>query len=145
MLFESTAQAQHRLADRRYTRCHRCACFHCRYDNTYITSPEGYGPGTKFERHKVQHVLESELKSRLEGKEYDPVKSSQISKMLADELREKVCCSAAPTLMAWSIQMRKLWSWQDDAECEHIDAVVQARQQAVVCTTACAHDAAQLP
>ena len=60
------------------------------YENTYISEPEGYGPGTKFERHRVHEVLETELKARLEGKDYDPVKSSQISKMLADELREKV-------------------------------------------------------
>ena len=60
------------------------------YENTYISEPEGYGPGTKFERHRVHEVLETELKSRLKGKDYDPVKSSQISKMLADELREKV-------------------------------------------------------
>ena len=61
------------------------------YENTYITDPEGYGEGTKFQRHKVQQVLQAELKARLEGEEYNPVKSSQISKMLADELREKVC------------------------------------------------------
>lgn len=51
----------------------------------------------------MQHVLESELKARLEGKQYDPVKSSQISKMLADELREKVCI-LAPTLHAHRLQ-----------------------------------------
>ena len=60
------------------------------YDNTYISEPEGYGPGTKFERHKVHDVLEDMLKGRLEGQQYDPVKSSQISKQLADDLREKV-------------------------------------------------------
>jgi tctex1 domain-containing protein 2 len=60
------------------------------YENTHISEPEGYGPGTKFERHKVYDVLHTELKARLDGQEYDPVKSSQISKMLADELREKV-------------------------------------------------------
>jgi tctex1 domain-containing protein 2 len=65
------------------------------YENTYISEPEGYGPGTKFERHKVYEVLQEMLKSRLEGEKYDPVKSSQISKMLADDLREKVCyCSS---------------------------------------------------
>jgi tctex1 domain-containing protein 2 len=61
------------------------------YENTYITNPEGYGPGTKFERHKVKEVLDEMLTSRLQSQQYDPVKSSQISKMLADDLREKVC------------------------------------------------------
>lgn len=60
------------------------------YENTYITKPEGYGPNTKFQRHKVREVLVHMLKERLEGQQYDPVKSSQISKMLADDLREKV-------------------------------------------------------
>jgi tctex1 domain-containing protein 2 len=62
------------------------------YENTYITSPEGYGPGTKFERHRVQEVLKEMLGTHLKGQQYDPVKSSQISKMLADDLREKVGC-----------------------------------------------------
>lgn len=60
------------------------------YENSYITAPEGYGPNTKFERHKVYEVLVQMLKQHLEGQQYDPVKSSQISKMLADDLRETV-------------------------------------------------------
>jgi tctex1 domain-containing protein 2 len=60
------------------------------YENTYITSPDGYGPKTRFERHKVYEVLVNMLKTHLEGQQYDPVKSSQISKMLADDLRETV-------------------------------------------------------
>lgn len=64
------------------------------YENTYITSPEGYGPNTKFERHKVYEVLVQMLKTHLEGQQYDPVKSSQISKMLADDLRESVRVSS---------------------------------------------------
>lgn len=60
------------------------------YENTYITEPEGYGPGTRFERHKVKEVLDEMLTARLQNQQYDPVKSSQISKMLADDLREKV-------------------------------------------------------
>lgn len=60
------------------------------YENTYITTPEEYGPQTKFERHKVYEVLVQMLKAHLEGQQYDPVKSSQISKMLADDLREAV-------------------------------------------------------
>lgn len=64
------------------------------YENTYITSPEEYGPQTKFERHKVYEVLVQMLKAHLEGQQYDPVKSSQISKMLADDLREAVRTSS---------------------------------------------------
>lgn len=60
------------------------------YENTYITSPEGYGKNASFQRHKVKEVLDEMLKQRLDGQEYDPVKSSQISKMLSDDLREKV-------------------------------------------------------
>ena len=60
------------------------------YENTYITEPEGYGPGTRFERHKVKEVLDEMLTARLQNQQYDPVKSSQISKMLADDLRERV-------------------------------------------------------
>jgi len=60
------------------------------YENTYITDPEGYGPGTRFERHKVKEVLDEMLTTRLQNQQYDPVKSSQISKMLADDLRERV-------------------------------------------------------
>ncbi|GIL44490.1 hypothetical protein Vafri_1943 [Volvox africanus] len=60
------------------------------YENTYITDPEGYGPNTKFERHKVQAVLKQVLKERIEKQKYDPVKGAQISKQLSDDLREKV-------------------------------------------------------
>lgn len=60
------------------------------YENTFITEPEGYGPNTKFERHKVQAVLKQVLKERIEKQKYDPVKGAQISKQLSDDLREKV-------------------------------------------------------
>lgn len=60
------------------------------YENTYITGPEGYGPGAKFQRHKVQEVLKQVLKERIYDQQYDPVKAAQISKHLAEDIREKV-------------------------------------------------------
>ncbi len=60
------------------------------YENTFITEPEGYGEGAKFQRHKVQAVLKQVLKERMEKQKYDPVKGAQIAKQLADDLREKV-------------------------------------------------------
>jgi hypothetical protein len=60
------------------------------YENTYITSPSGYGEGAKFQRHKVQAILKSVLKERMEKQQYDPVKAAQISKHIAEDLREKV-------------------------------------------------------
>ncbi|MEW5299747.1 MAG: hypothetical protein WDW38_003137 [Sanguina aurantia] len=60
------------------------------YENTYIQTPEGYGPTMRFERHKVQAVLKAVLKERLQNQKYDPVKGAQTAKQLADDLREKV-------------------------------------------------------
>ena len=60
------------------------------YENTYITTPSGYGEGAKFQRHKVQAILKSVLKERMEKQQYDPVKAAQISKHIAEDLREKV-------------------------------------------------------
>lgn len=60
------------------------------YENTYITEPEGYGPNAKFQRHKVQAIIKQLLHERLAAQQYDPVKGSQITKQLADDLREKV-------------------------------------------------------
>jgi len=59
-------------------------------ENTFITGPEGYGEGEKFQRHKVQEVLKTVLKEKMETQKYDPVKGAQIAKQLADDLREKV-------------------------------------------------------
>lgn len=59
------------------------------YENTYITEPTGYGEGAKFQRHKVQAILKSVLKERMEKQQYDPVKAAQISKHIAEDLREK--------------------------------------------------------
>jgi hypothetical protein len=60
------------------------------YENTYITNPTGYGEGAKFQRHKVQAILKAVLKERMEKQQYDPVKAAQISKHIAEDLREKV-------------------------------------------------------
>ncbi|WIA09317.1 hypothetical protein OEZ85_008724 [Tetradesmus obliquus] len=60
------------------------------YENTYITDPAGYGEGAKFQRGKVQDILRAVLKERMEKQQYDPVKAAQISKHIAEDLREKV-------------------------------------------------------
>lgn len=60
------------------------------YENTYITHPVGYGKGAKFQRDKVQAILKSVLRERMEKQQYDPVKAAQISKHIAEDLREKV-------------------------------------------------------
>ena len=60
------------------------------YENTYITNPSGYGEGAKFQRHKVQAILKAVLRERMEKQQYDPVKAAQISKHIAEDLREKV-------------------------------------------------------
>ena len=60
------------------------------YENTFITEPEGYGPGAKFQRHKVQEILATVLKERIQKQKYDPIKAAQISKHIAEDLREKV-------------------------------------------------------
>ncbi|KAK9864763.1 hypothetical protein WJX84_003169 [Apatococcus fuscideae] len=60
------------------------------YENTYITSPEGYGPNTVFKKYKVQALLKQTLKERMEAQQYDPVKGAQQAKQLADDLRERV-------------------------------------------------------
>ena len=60
------------------------------YENTYITEPSGYGEGARFQRHKVQAVLKQVLKEKMDNQSYDPVKGAQITKQLADDLREKV-------------------------------------------------------
>lgn len=60
------------------------------YENTYITDVNQYGSNAKFERGKVQAVLKDVLENRIAKQRYDPVKGAQISKQLADDLREKV-------------------------------------------------------
>eukprot|EP00879_Flechtneria_rotunda_P010008 GHRR01010464.1.p1 GENE.GHRR01010464.1~~GHRR01010464.1.p1 ORF type:complete len:137 (+),score=20.07 GHRR01010464.1:240-650(+) len=60
------------------------------YENTYITSPAGYGENAKFQRHKIQEVLKHVLQERMGKQQYDPIKAAQISKHIAEDLREKV-------------------------------------------------------
>ena len=60
------------------------------YENTYITEPEGYGEGAKFQRHKVQEVLRQVIRERIDKQQYDPLKGAQITKQMADDLRERV-------------------------------------------------------
>lgn len=40
------------------------------YENTYITSPEGYGKDTKLQRHKLQEVVKSLLQERLQSNDH---------------------------------------------------------------------------
>jgi hypothetical protein len=61
------------------------------YENTYITAPSGYGEGARFQQHRVQALIRSVLRERMEAAtKYDPVKAAQISKHIAEDLREKV-------------------------------------------------------
>lgn len=60
------------------------------YENTYIEGPDGYGPGARFQRHKVQEVLQQVLSENMAKQQYDPVKGAQVAKKLSDDLREKV-------------------------------------------------------
>eukprot|EP00775_Hariotina_reticulata_P010392 gene10392-10550_t len=60
------------------------------YENTYITTPAGYGDSTRLQRAKVQDILKAVLKERMEQQQYDAVKAAQISKHIAEDLREKV-------------------------------------------------------
>lgn len=60
------------------------------YENTYITDVNQYGSNAKFERGRVQAVLKQVLRERIEKQRYDPIKGAQISKQMADDLREKV-------------------------------------------------------
>ncbi|EIE20796.1 flagellar outer dynein arm light chain 2 [Coccomyxa subellipsoidea C-169] len=60
------------------------------HENTYITSPEGYGETFVFKPQKVKEVLKRAIKEKMEGQAYDPVKGSQQAKQLAEVLREHV-------------------------------------------------------
>jgi hypothetical protein len=60
------------------------------YENTYITSPDGYGTGARFQRHKVQEILRALLKERMDKQTYDPRQAAQTAKHIAEYLREKV-------------------------------------------------------
>mmetsp|Transcript_32321 Transcript_32321/g.62141 ORF Transcript_32321/g.62141 Transcript_32321/m.62141 type:complete len:135 (-) Transcript_32321:277-681(-) len=60
------------------------------YENTYITSPEGYGEGQKFQRGVVSKVVQKIITDKLTGMSYDSTKASQIGKELSDMIKEKV-------------------------------------------------------
>jgi hypothetical protein len=60
------------------------------YENTYIIGPDGYGQNTRFQRHKVQEILRSLLKERIDKQQYDPRQAAQTAKHIAEDLREKV-------------------------------------------------------
>ncbi|KAI3425839.1 hypothetical protein D9Q98_007813 [Chlorella vulgaris] len=57
------------------------------YENTYRTEPE---EDAEFRAQKVSALLKGMLKDRLQGQSYDPVRGSQMSKQLADDIRERV-------------------------------------------------------
>jgi hypothetical protein len=48
------------------------------YEPTYITDPDGYGEGARFRRHKVQALLQTVLKEKMEKQKYDPVRGPQV-------------------------------------------------------------------
>lgn len=60
------------------------------YENTYIVGPDGYGQHARLQRHKLQEILRSLLKERMEGQQYDPRQAAQTAKHIAEDLREKV-------------------------------------------------------
>ncbi|KAL4430594.1 hypothetical protein ABPG77_005834 [Micractinium sp. CCAP 211/92] len=57
------------------------------YENTYRTEPT---EDTRWQQHRVQAILQNVLKERLQGQVYDPVRGSQTTKQLADDIRERV-------------------------------------------------------
>mmetsp|Transcript_11406 Transcript_11406/g.15559 ORF Transcript_11406/g.15559 Transcript_11406/m.15559 type:complete len:135 (-) Transcript_11406:293-697(-) len=63
---------------------------HYQYENTYITSPEGYGEGQKFQRGVVQKVIKKIIHDKCLGMHYDPSRASQTGKELSDMIKEKV-------------------------------------------------------
>mmetsp|Transcript_29799 Transcript_29799/g.65115 ORF Transcript_29799/g.65115 Transcript_29799/m.65115 type:complete len:135 (-) Transcript_29799:203-607(-) len=60
------------------------------YENTYITTPEGYGEGQKFRSSSVQKVLQQIITERMTGVQYDAQRASQTGKELSDMIKEKV-------------------------------------------------------
>ena len=55
-----------------------------------IRPDENASQGYKFMRGPVQKILTDTIKERLEGTQYDPLKSAQIAKELADTVKERV-------------------------------------------------------
>ncbi|GAQ87714.1 hypothetical protein KFL_003720050 [Klebsormidium nitens] len=60
------------------------------YENTYITSPEGYGKDQVFQSSKVRSVIKEVLQSMLAQLEYDPLKAAQTAKELSDQVKDRV-------------------------------------------------------
>jgi hypothetical protein len=61
-----------------------------KFENTYITEPEGYGEGQKFSRGVVKNVIQKIINDKLTGMAYDNTKASQVGKELSDMIKEKV-------------------------------------------------------
>ncbi|XP_061173329.1 dynein light chain Tctex-type 5-B-like [Saccostrea echinata] len=55
------------------------------YENTYRLDPPA-----RFRADKVKPIIEKVLETHLEGKKYDPVECSILSKKLSDEIKQKV-------------------------------------------------------
>lgn len=60
------------------------------YENTYITTPEGYGEGQKFQGGYVQKVIQKIIGEKMQGLTYDPARASQLGKELSDMIKERV-------------------------------------------------------
>mmetsp|Transcript_1276 Transcript_1276/g.2972 ORF Transcript_1276/g.2972 Transcript_1276/m.2972 type:complete len:133 (-) Transcript_1276:344-742(-) len=60
------------------------------FENSFLQKPEEYGEGVRFMRGPVQKVLSETVKERLQGTTYDPLRSAQIAKELADMIKERV-------------------------------------------------------
>mmetsp|Transcript_35688 Transcript_35688/g.43031 ORF Transcript_35688/g.43031 Transcript_35688/m.43031 type:complete len:134 (+) Transcript_35688:116-517(+) len=60
------------------------------YENTYITSPEGYGEGQKFQGGYVTKEVKNIITERMQGVSYDPARASQLGKELSDKIKETV-------------------------------------------------------
>lgn len=60
------------------------------FENTYITDPAGYGPRARFRAGEASAVLRAVLKERVADAPYDPSKAAQLTKHIAEDLREKI-------------------------------------------------------
>jgi hypothetical protein len=75
---------------------HLCACAFLTHPSSDASSPTrssrdpNAAQGYKFMRGPVQKILTDTIKERLEGTQYDPLKSAQIAKELADTVKERV-------------------------------------------------------
>lgn len=90
------------------------------YENTYITSPEGYGEGQKFQRGVVSKVVQKIITDKLTGMSYDSTKASQIGKELSDMIKEKVKTMGFPR---YKLIVQVCWlyaAWIDLAGSMHV-------------------------